>query len=151
MKLEIKKLAPDYRPEPILPDLRMYDYLGETGIRKMVSDHYDLLAESSINEMFPPKGNGLEQAKERSADFFVQRLGGPDYFNQNRGKPMLAKRHSYFKVSPEGRLEWLRCYREVIVNLDIPDDLKQSFWNYIHDFSNWMVNSKSDQQPFFIT
>ena len=150
MNFEIKILPPDYRPEPELPDENMFEAMGEQAIRKMVSDHYDLLVESEIKDMFPPKGYGLEQAKERSADFFIQRLGGPDYFNQNRGAPMLSKRHSFFKVTPEGRMEWLRCYREVLQKQHIPDSMKQSFWNYLHDFSNWMVNTESKEQKFFM-
>lgn len=150
MNFEIKILPPDYRPKVVNPDIKIYEILGESGVRQMVSDHYELLVESELKEMFPPKGYGLEQAKERSADFFIQKLGGPNYFDQNRGKPMLSKRHSYFKVTPEGRLEWLRCYREVILKLDLPNELKESYWNYIHEFSNWMVNTPSNKQQFFM-
>lgn len=149
MDLKIKKLPPNFTPEPTMPDPKMYDLLGEQGVRKMVSDHYDLLVESKINDLFPPKGYGLEQAKERSADFFVQKLGGPDYFNQNRGAPKLSQRHSHFKVTPEGRIIWLECYSEVLNKIDLPEPIIIKFWDYLHDFSNWMVNTPSSEQSVF--
>jgi len=149
MDLQIKILPPNYKPEPNLPDPKMYELMGEDAIRKMVSNHYDLLIESEIKDMFPPKRIGLEQAKERSADFFVQKLGGPDYFNQNRGVPKLSQRHSYFKITPEARIAWLNCYIQVLGELNIPEPMIEKFWNYLHDFSNWMVNTKSEEQNIY--
>ena len=142
-------MPPNYRPEHGMPDPRMYELLGEEGVRKMVSAHYDILVDSKIKDLFPPKGYGLEQAKERSADFFVQKLGGPDYFNQNRGAPQLSKRHSYFKITPEARITWLECYREVLLKIDLPEDVIEAFWEYLHGFSNWMVNTPSSNQQMF--
>ncbi len=142
MDLQINKLPLNYRPEPTMPHHDMFKLMGEKNIRKMVSDHYDLLAESEIKDLFPPKGEGLEQAKERSADFFIQKLGGPGYFNQKRGTPKLVERHSYFKVTPEGRMVWLECYRKVLLKQDLPEEVILKFWNYLHDFSNWMINTQ---------
>lgn len=149
MDLLINKLPPNYKPTHTVPDSKMYEILGEKGIREMVSQHYNLLIDSEIKYMFPPWGYGLEQAKERSADFFVQKLGGPDYFNQNRGEPKLSQRHSYFKITPEARIIWLECYRVVLLDLEMSESIIIKFWDYLHDFSNWMVNTNSPQQELF--
>lgn len=141
MELNIEKLPFGLKPETNGPDNKLYDYLGEEGVRKLVSEHYDLLADSEIKHLFPPKGMALELAKKRSSDFFVQRLGGPEYFNQNRGKPMLANRHLPFKITPEARIVWLDCYRKLLPKLEAPEPLILAFWKYLHDFSNWMVNT----------
>jgi len=149
MDLNIELLPFGKRTEPRLPDIEIYEYLGETGVRKLVSDHYDLLAKSSIKDLFPSDNEELELAKKNSADFFIQRLGGPDYFNQHRGKPMLAGRHARFPISPEARVVWLECYREVLQKIDAPAHLIQAYWNWLHDFSNWMVNTPSDKKIIF--
>jgi len=73
----------------------------------------------------------------------IQICGGPDYFNQHRGKPMMIDRHSQFSITPEGRVVWLNCYKKVLLELNIPENLVLSFWNYINVFSNWMVNTPS--------
>ncbi|HYX08397.1 MAG TPA: globin [Bacteroidales bacterium] len=149
MNLHIELLPFGKRTEPRMPDIRIFEYLKEEGVRKLVSDHYDLLVQSKIKHLFPTDNDELERAKMNSADFFIQRLGGPDYFNQRRGKPMLAGRHARFQISPESRIVWLECYREVLHKLHIPEHLIQSYWDWLHDFSNWMVNTPADRKIVF--
>lgn len=132
------------RPGVTLPPPEFLKKMTEQGIRKMVSDHYDLLSKSEVKHLFPRIEEALEKAKQRSADFFVQVCGGHPYFNENRGKPMMASRHAQFKINAEARIVWLNCYRQVLTDLDISDELKQSFWNYLNVFSTWMVNTKDE-------
>jgi len=143
MEFQITHYTPGSKPDVILPEIKMLDLLGEAGVRKMVSDHYDLLAKSTIAHLFPDNQHELDKAKKNSSDFFIQILGGPMYFTANRGKPMLFKRHIPHKITPEAREIWLNCYREVLFGIHLPDDVKQSFWNYLDVFSVWMVNTPS--------
>ena len=108
----------------------------------MVSDHYDLLSKSEIKHLFPRIDEALDKAKQRSSDFFIQICGGHPYFNENRGKPLLAKRHAPFAITPAARIVWLKCYQQVLSKLDLPEEIIQSFWNYLNVFSVWMVNTK---------
>jgi len=130
------------RPQVTRPDVKLLACIGEEGIRKLVSDHYDILRKSEISDMFPRWDKEFEAAKLRSSDFFIQALGGPDYFNQNQGSPMLVSRHAKFTITPEARVFWLDAYREILPKLDVPEELLVSFWNYLNIFSIWMVNSK---------
>jgi len=141
MDLHINTYKFGDRPTVTIPDRGFYQLLGEEGIRKMVSRHYDLLRTSKIKGLFPVEDTEFELAKIRSSDFMIQICGGPDYFNQHRGKPKLTNRHSHFSINPEGRLEWLNCYKQVLLELDIPEKLILSFWNYVNVFSIWMVNT----------
>ncbi len=127
------------------PDIKIFEYLKEDGIRKAVSDHYELLIQSEIKDLFPPAGELLEGAKKRSADFFIQRLGGPEYYKVTRGNPMLANRHLPFKITPKARIIWLECYREVLSKIDtVPENLMLKYWRWLDEFSNWMVNQHDD-------
>lgn len=141
MNLEIKEYPFGSRPDVVRPDSRILSLLGEDGMRQLVSDHYDLLVQSPIKGLFPDSPEGVERAKKNSADFFIQYLGGPDYFNQNRGRPMMAARHSPFTISPAGRRTWLECYREVLLKLNMEEEILISYWNYLEVFSQWMVNT----------
>ncbi|MDD4970518.1 MAG: globin [Paludibacter sp.] len=145
MNLTINSYQFGERPDVIKPDPDFYNQLGEDGIRKLVSKHYDLLRESPIKKLFPADNDELEKAKQNSADFMIQISGGPDYFNQHRGKPRMADRHAAFTITPEGRIIWLNCYKQALKELTIPENLILSFWNYINVFSNWMVNTPSGQ------
>ena len=141
MQFNISQGLVGTRPPVVKPDPKVLQFLGEDGMRKLISDHYDLLRVSNIKGLFPPTDEGFEMAKQHSADFFIQICGGPDYFNKNRGAPMMVGRHAGFKITPEARKIWLESYIIVLSKLDMPDDLKQSFWNYLDVFSIWMINT----------
>lgn len=141
MELEIKNFNFGERESVTLPNPLFYGTVGEAGIRKMVSRHYDLLRESEIKHLFPVNNMDLEQSKRNAADFMIQICGGPDYFNQHRGNPMMAKRHAPFSITPEARIVWLNCYKNALLEVDAPNELLTSFWNYLNIFSNWMVNT----------
>lgn len=141
MDLLISNYLSGQRPQVTLPPRELFVLLGEDGIRKMVSDFYDLLVISNISHLFPKNKVALEKAKENSADFFIQICGGPQYFNQNRGNPMLARRHAPHPITSEARFIWLDCYRKVLQNIELPENVITSFWNYLDVFSKWMVNT----------
>jgi hemoglobin len=141
MQLNITPAQVGTRPPVVKPDPNVLKFLGEEGMRKLISDHYDLLRQSDIKGLFPPSDEGFELAKKHSADFFIQICGGPDYFNQSRGAPMMAGRHQAFRITPQARQIWLESYIIVLNQLDMPEDLKQSFWNYLDIFSIWMMNT----------
>ena len=142
MQLTINSYAFGERPKVELPSPGFLVLIKEEGLRKMVSDHYNLLAKSEIKHLFPDMPEALESAKQHSADFFIQICGGPRYFDENRGNPMLIKRHAPFKITPSARLVWLDCYKQVLSTLDLPEEVILSYWNYINVFSNWMVNAE---------
>jgi hemoglobin len=140
MNLEITTIYDGKMPNVQLPNPGLYTSIGEEGIRKMISDHYDLLVKSKIAAMFPDNEEALNMAKQRSADFFIQIMGGRRYYEERRGNPMLRKRHMPFPIDMEARIEWLSCYREVLLQIDAPELYIQSYWNYLDKFSLWMMN-----------
>jgi len=141
MQYNITQAQIGTRPRVQTPDPRIYEYLGEEGMRKMVSDHYDIMVKSSIKELFPPTPYLLEKAKTHSANFLIQICGGPRFYEVTRGAPMMAARHSPFKITQEARQVWLESYIEVLQKLDMSDELKESYWNYLDIFSIWMMNT----------
>ncbi len=129
-------------PQVTMPNPDFLNSLGEERFRSLISRHYDLLTESSVSHLFPKSKEAIETAKTRSADFFIQIMGGPDYYKQNRGEPMMRKRHMPFKIDMEARIVWLECYQIALSDLkEVSENLKLSYWNYLDQFSLWMVNS----------
>ena len=141
MQLEITTMEFGSRPGVKMPDPEFLDLMKEEGIRKLINDHYDLLAKSEINNLFPKNEKGLNKAKQRSADFFIQMLGGHPYYKKKRGEPKLVDRHMPFKITPTARIIWLKCYQQLLVKLDLPKHAIISFWNYLNVFSVWMINT----------
>lgn len=141
MEFTITSYPAGERPEVTKPDPSFFAAMQEAGIRNMVSRHYDLLRESDLKHMFSDDDSIFAAQKKNSADFMIQICGGPDYYNQNRGKPLLMNRHAGFSITVEGRITWLTCYRQALIEQEIPNEIKMSFWNYLNVFSSWMVNT----------
>ena len=141
IELKITDANKGSRPNISLPHRGILEFLKEEGVRKLISDHYDGIKQSAIRNIFPPEDVIFEAAKKNSADFFVQVLGGRSYYNENRGAPMLVRRHLPFTITEEGRKVWLGIYQELLPALEMPDDLLLSFWNYLDQFSIWMINA----------
>ena len=123
--------------------------IGEENIRKMVSDHYDVIIHSEIKALFPLEGQELLDAKKHAADFMLQISGGPAYFTQSRGAPRMVGRHAPFRIDAHARQIWLEIYIELLKELKTkegepaPDTVIQEFFNYLNVFSLWMVNTES--------
>ena len=139
--LDITEAKKGSRPNVSLPHRGIYDFLKEEGIRKLVGAHYDLLKTSRVAHLFPPEEVMFEAVKRNSADFFVQIMGGKQYYNENRGAPMLVRRHQPFHIDADARKVWLGFYRQLLPELGLPDELLKSFWNYLDQFSIWMINT----------
>ncbi len=141
IELKISDAVKGSRPNVNLPNKEIFEFLNEEGVRKLIGDHYDLIKTSSIRDIFPPNDVIFEVAKKNSADFFVQILGGSSYYNENRGAPMLVRRHNPFSITADARKVWLGIYQELLPKLGMPDELLYSFWNYLDQFSIWMINT----------
>ena len=57
----------------------LFKILGEERIRRMLSLFYANLSDTAIRHYFPKDPEGLEAAAQRSADFFIQIMGGPAF------------------------------------------------------------------------
>jgi hemoglobin len=136
-KPPVTKAYPEFLPQ-----------IGEERFRQMVSDHYELLKNSSIKELFPiDDPEEFEAAKKHAADFMIQICGGPAYFNASRGAPQMGRRHAPFAITAEARIVWLELYAQVLSRL-IEDGVSEanieSFWHYLEVFSKHMVNTPSN-------
>ena len=122
--------------------------IGEERFRKMVSDHYELLKNSSIKHLFPiDDPEEFAAAKKHAADFMIQICGGPAYFNASRGAPQMGRRHAPFAITAEARVVWLELYAQVLSELvadGVSEENIESFWRYLEVFSKHMVNTQSN-------
>ena len=134
------------KPPVTKPNPEFLQELGEEGFRKLVNDHYELLKVSDISHLFPVNDpEEFAAAKKHAADFMIQICGGPAYFNQSRGAPMMGQRHAPFRIDEAARRRWLECYAMLLPALapTVSNHNIQSYWDYLNVFSQWMVNTAS--------
>ncbi len=138
-------IPPDGPPQGINPDSRIYEKMGEDNIYKMLEDFYLALEKSSIRSMFPAD---MQAASRRSAAFFVFIMGGPPLYQQLHGSPRMRQRHMPFKIDEAARHVWLNCFKDILQDADkkyqFPLEHMESFIRFIDKFSEWMVNTKTE-------
>lgn len=129
------------------PSKEIYRLMGEENIFKLLDAVYEEFSQSSIAYMFPT-GDALTEAAQKSGAFFVGLCGGPPLYHQRYGSPMLRGRHMPFVIDEAARQEWLRCFDlvldEAVEKYNFPEPHLASFRTFLHGFSTWMVNSKSE-------
>lgn len=133
---------------PKTPAPKLYSILGEENIRKLLTYHYYNLINSSIKHLFPQDEESLKKSIEKNADFFIQVLGGPPYYSQKYGAPMMRARHMKFPITYESRNVWLECFFQAIEQLkkdlnhnNFTQELEKQFKDFLIAFSEWMVNT----------
>ena len=126
-------------PQGPPPSKEIFNKLGENKIRELVKLFYDEIETSSIRSMFP---ESLEESIPKSADFMVQILGGPPYYVQKYGPPRMRMRHIPFIIDEKARRAWLGCYKKALEKSNIPEPENKMIWDFLVDFSSWMVNTK---------
>ena len=148
MNLTITPSALGDKPPVTKAHPEFLQQIGEERFRKVVSDHYELLKNSSIKHLFPVDDpEEFEAAKKHAADFMIQICGGPAYFNASRGAPQMGRRHAPFRITAEARVVWLELYAQVLSPLadeGVSEENIQSFWRYLEVFSKHMVNTPSN-------
>ena len=136
-----------FRPPVTKAHPGFLDQVGEERMRKLVADHYDLVAKSDISFLFPVNDeDDFNDAKKHAADFLIQICGGPKYFNDSRGAPQMVGRHAPFRIDESARTRWLELYASLmpaLVEEGVDEAYVQGFWEYLEVFSQWMVNTPS--------
>ena len=129
--------------DPVLDHLLQNQTLHFTSNRRRRNACFSkphVLVQSEIKDLFPTTPEGLEEAKRNSADFFIQICDGYPHFNERRGAPMMNRRHQPFAIDAKARVVWLENFALALEPVEAPEELKQSFWNYLDIFSAWMIN-----------
>jgi len=133
-------IPPGGPPQSAPPSREILTTVGEQYIRDLLQAHYKELETSPIRSMFP---GDLRESAERSADFFIQLLGGTPYFSQKYGPPRMRARHMPFAITEDARQIWLGCFRKALDSMEFPSRFREEFERFLVDFSAWMVNRKS--------
>lgn len=114
---------------------------GDAGVRALVDRFYDLMEMDerfgALRAMHPAS---LDSARDKLFWFLCGWTGGPSYYMERIGHPMLRARHLPFPIGTAERDQWLTCMAQAMADLSIDgeffDRLLQSFGNT----ADWMRN-----------
>jgi hemoglobin len=134
-------------PPVIFPSNKILKAVGEPKIRAMVLYHHSLLRKSSVGDMFPQGEKEFLEGTEKTAEFFIEALGGGDIFTSKHGHPALRGRHFRFSIDEKGREIWLMLYKKTLKDIDFPKEYIEEFWNWVEPLSIRMINRRTTTMP----
>jgi hemoglobin len=85
-------------------------------------------------------------AIDKSADFFVEALGGDQMFTSQHGEPHLRMRHFKIPIDENDREIWLAMYKKTLKEIAFPQEHLQEFWNWIEPLSIRMINRRTNME-----
>lgn len=135
-----------YPPVPF-PSNKIFKALGEEKIREMVIYHHDLLLKTKLKSLFPQHPEVLREVIDKSADFFIEALGGEALFTSVHGEPHLRQRHFKIPITENDREIWLAMYKKTLKEIEFPKELLEEFWNWIEALSIRMINRRTSMEP----
>jgi hemoglobin len=116
----------------------IYQALGEEKIKSIVHNFYRNVAESNeLRKLYP---EDLAPAEERLFLFLIHVFGGPHTYLEQRGHPMLRKKHFQWPIDGDMRNSWLNCMLSAMEKVEMETEVKEALHGYFVKVANHMIN-----------
>ncbi|NLZ10643.1 MAG: group II truncated hemoglobin [Alcaligenaceae bacterium] len=114
---------------------------GEDRVRELVDRFYDLMdLEPGYTRLRATHGPSLDNARQRLFWFLCGWLGGPAYYVENVGHPMLRARHLPFSIGIPERDQWVACMDQAMADQNVPPELRAPLHDAFMNTADWMRN-----------
>ncbi|MCB1143460.1 MAG: hypothetical protein H7A24_16505 [Leptospiraceae bacterium] len=115
-----------------IDEVNLYDRLGEETFWKLSKLFYNKVYQDEeiwFRNIF--KNRDIEDSIQNQVEFFIQRMGGPQYFSERKGHPALIARHMDFNMKEKAAERWLFHMKNSLEETpEIDDDSKHRMLNY---------------------
>jgi len=124
------------------PKITLYELLGgDPTLRQLVTRFYDLMElEPAYTDLRAAHGTDLSNARQRLFWFLCGWLGGPNYYTDRFGHPMLRARHLPFEIGIKERDQWLACMTQAMQETKVPQALRERLEQSFFQTADWMRN-----------
>ena len=114
---------------------------GEENVKALVERFYDLMdLEPAYKILRGVHGTDLKNGRERLFWFLCGWMGGPQYYAEKFGHPMLRARHMPFAIGIEERDQWLACMSQAMLDTGVDVELQKRLGESFFQTADWMRN-----------
>ncbi|TMN23131.1 globin domain-containing protein [Lentibacillus cibarius] len=103
-----------------------------TAFYKRVGNH------PKLTPIFP---DDLTETARKQRLFLTQFFGGPKWYTEDRGQPMMRRRHLPFEITPERRDAWLACMDAALTEADIEEPYRSAIFEKLTMTAHHMMNT----------
>jgi|SRR5690625_139202 len=112
---------------------------GAETIDRLVSAFYKRVGKHpKLTPIFP---EDLTETARKQRLFLTQFFGGPKLFSEERGHPMMRRRHLPFEITPTRRDAWLECMNEALAEANIEEPMRTAIFEKLTMTANHMMNT----------
>lgn len=126
-----------------MPDIRhrsIYENIGGYNkIEEIVDGFYARVAKHPL--LIPIFPEDLTETARKQKLFLTQFLGGPRFYEAERGHPMMRRRHLPFPITPSRRDAWLDCMEEALAEAHIAEPYRTLIFEKLTLTANHMMNT----------
>lgn len=113
---------------------------GQSSVDKIVHSLYKHVAKhEALIPIFP---TDLTETIHKQRLFLTQFFGGPSLYLEERGHPMLKRRHMPFEITFERRNAWLECMDKALEEAKIEEPYRSAIFDRLSLTATHMVNKE---------
>lgn len=112
---------------------------GYEAIEKIVANFYKRVAIHPL--LIPIFPEDLTETARKQTLFLTQFFGGPRLYEEERGHPMMRRRHLPFPITPSRRDAWLDCMEEALEEAGIEEPYRTVMFEKLTLTANHMMNT----------
>ena len=119
---------------------------GEANVKALVERFYDLMdLHASYSALRAAHPGPLDNARQKTFWFLCGWLGGPQYYTEKFGHPMLRMRHlpqqtGGGSIGIKERDQWLACMNQAMVETGVDEPLRERLNTSFFQTADWMRN-----------
>lgn len=112
---------------------------GQTAVDNIVNSLYTHIGTNKqLLEIFP---EDLNESARKQRLFLTQFFGGPALYAEDRGAPMLRRRHLPFEITPARARQWLYCMDIALDEAAIQEPYRSQIYDRLTQVGTHMINS----------
>jgi len=112
---------------------------GQQTVDKIIESLYKHIGEHE--KLIPIFPDDLQESARKQRLFLTQFFGGPPLYLQDRGHPMLKRRHLEFEITPERRDAWLACMHKALHEAKVEEPYLTAIFERLSMTADHMVNT----------
>lgn len=112
---------------------------GAETIDRLVTAFYKRVGKHP--KLIPIFPEDLTETARKQRLFLTQFFGGPRIYEEERGHPMMRRRHLPFPITPERRDAWLDCMKEALEESEINEPYRTAIFEKLTLTANHMMNT----------
>src|SRR5690625_2693611 len=113
---------------------------GQDSVDKIIELLYSHIGKHE--KLIPIFPDDLDESARKQRLFLTQFFGGPSLYLEERGHPMLKRRHMPFEITFERRNAWLECVDKALAEAKIEEPYRSAIFDRLSLTATHMINKE---------